>query len=87
MASQCKVLQGWGCVVSDGDAAKVIQVCVMAKGLGLVGVGDADDLATISVAELSGARRGTLDAEVRREHACELRLQGVRSYDALIPRH
>ena len=27
------------------------------------------------------------DAEVRRKHACELGLQGVRSYDALVPRH
>ena len=56
VAGQCKILQGMGCVVAKGDAAKVVQVRVMAAGLGLIGVGEAHDLATISITELSGPR-------------------------------
>ncbi len=55
VAGQCKILQGRGSVVAKGDAAKVVQVRVMAAGQGLVGVGEAHDLATISVTKLSGA--------------------------------
>ena len=56
VAGQCKVLQGRGRVVAEGDAAKVAQVRVMAAGPGLIGVGDAYDLPATSVSKLSGAR-------------------------------
>jgi hypothetical protein len=74
-------------VVAEGDAAKVVQVRVMTARLGLVGVGEAHDMATISVTKLSGARRGALNAEVRRDDVCKISLPGVRSYDALVPWH
>ncbi len=56
VAGQCKVLQGMGRVVAEGDAAKVVQVRIMAAEPGLIGVGDAHDLPALSVSKLSGAR-------------------------------
>ncbi len=56
VSGQCKVLQGRGCVVAEGDAAKVVQVRVMAAGLSLIGVGEAYDLPAISISKLSGVR-------------------------------
>ncbi len=56
VAGQCKILQRGRRVVAEGDAAEVVQVRVMAVWLRLVRVGDAHDMAAVSVSELSGAR-------------------------------
>ncbi len=55
VAGQYKILQGGGYVVAEGDDAKLVEVCVMAVGPDLIGVGETHDMLAISISKLSGA--------------------------------